>query len=103
MKGQKKIFVMTIIIGRRKKDYLLTLLTEQHCPLITTCYGQGTVDQNYLEKLMGLTPEEEKVIINCLVREDHKQDILDMLIEKCHFNQANTGIAFTAPVENIVF
>ncbi|MHC5249607.1 hypothetical protein [Enterococcus sp. LJL120] len=103
MKNPKKISLMTIITGRRKKDRVLTLLTDNRCPIITTSYGQGTVSQNYLEMLLGLTPEEEKTVINCIIRNDQKEKIYQLLISECHFDQPNTGIAFSSPVDNIVF
>lgn len=94
---------LTLIAGRKQKDALLSALSDSGAKLINTMYGKGTVNASFLESTLGLVPEENKVVITCAVAHDQSQDILNMLIEKFHFNKPNTGIAFTIPICRLSF
>lgn len=98
-----EILRLTIITSRRKKERLLWSLAEFHPKLLTTNYASGTISANFLENFIGLIPEEEKVMINCLIKKKQKADIFAMLRNDFHFDQPNTGIAFTAKVAHLVF
>lgn len=101
--GTDRVVCLTLIAGRKQKDALLSALAASGAKLINTMYGKGTVKATYLENLFGLVPEENKVVISCVLLHEHSPAILRMLEEKFHFNKPNTGIAFTIPVDRLSF
>lgn len=98
-----EILRLSIITSCRKKDALLLALAPHKPKLLTTNYASGTITANFLENLIGLIPEEEKVMINCLIKKKQKAAIFTMLQTDFHFDRPNTGIAFTATVTQLVF
>ncbi|SHI07854.1 nitrogen regulatory protein P-II family [Sporobacter termitidis DSM 10068] len=97
------IELLTIIAGRKSKNALLDALTEAGGRLINLVYGKGSVKSSYLRDMFGLVPEENKVVITCLLPEEKSDAILDMLVRKFNFDKPNTGIAFTTPVERLSY
>ena len=67
------------------------------------CYGKGSVKCNQIMEAVGLYTEQEKVIITCLIGKEKSLAALELLTDKYSFNKSNTGIAFTVPVEKIVY
>lgn len=94
---------LTIIAGRKKRDKLLSLLTEHNAHLITCNYADGTITANFLENLIGLIPEEEKIMITCIIKTEQKDLIFEKLVTQMKFDQPNTGIAYTSKVDQLVF
>lgn len=92
---------LTIIAGRNHKDEILKLLLELKCHLINVVYAKGSVKSGYFKDMMGLVPEEKKVMISCIVTSDISDKLLEQLVSKFHFNQPNTGIAYTIPVDKL--
>ncbi|NLL78033.1 MAG: hypothetical protein GX235_12460 [Clostridiales bacterium] len=88
----------TIIAGRKLKDSLIESLSEEGGRLITVMYGKGSVKSDYLRDMFGLVPEENKVVITCLLPLQKTDAVSDMLVKKFHFDKPNTGIAFTIPI-----
>lgn len=96
------VFLM-LVAGRKQKDALLDALTEAGGRLIKMVYGRGFGKSGYLQDVLGLVPEEDKVVITCLLPEEKSDAVLEMLVKKFHFDKPNTGIAFTIPVEKLSF
>jgi hypothetical protein len=92
---------LTLIAGRKNKAVLLKALWETGGRLINVVYGKGSVKANYLMDMLGLVPEENKVVITCLLPAEKSSVVLDMLAKKFDFDKPNTGIAFTIPVEKL--
>lgn len=97
------ILFLTIIAGRKQKDALLTALCETGAKLVTVLYGKGSVQATYLSNLLGLVPEENKVVITCPATEARGEKVMKLLVEKFAFDQPNTGIAFTVPIDKLSF
>lgn len=93
---------LTIIAGRKQKDTLTESLSAEGGRLITVMYGKGSVRSDYLRDMFGLVPEENKVVITCLLPCNKSEAVFNMLVNKFHFDKPNTGIAFTIPI-NISF
>lgn len=102
MKNEEIVF-LTLIAGRKQKDALLSSLSESGVHLTNTIYGKGTVKANYMENLFGLVPEENKVVITCVLTREKSNAVMDMLIKKFHFDRPNTGIAFTKHIDRLSF
>lgn len=94
---------LTLVAGRKQKDALIAALYESGVKLVSTMYGRGTVKASYLQNALGLIPEENKVILTGLVPKEKSCAVLDMLAERFHFDRPNTGIAFTIPIETLLF
>ena len=98
-----QIVFLIIIAGRKQKDALLSSLTEAGTHLTCTMYGKGTVTAGYLESVFGLVPEENKAVITCMLPKDKLEAVMNTLVEKFKFDEPNTGVAFTIPLEELSF
>ena len=94
---------LTLIAGRKSRAALVHALSEAGGRLIKIVYAKGSVHSNYLLDMFGLVPEENKVVITCLLPHDKAEAVLQMLVDQFHFDQPNTGIAFTVPVEKLSY
>ena len=92
---------LTVIAGRKMKGALLDALTEAGAMLLHTAYGKSSVQSSHLKEMLGLVPEEHKVLITCLMPRDKVGKALDILTDRFCFNKPNTGIAFTIPIEKL--
>jgi hypothetical protein len=92
-----------IITGRKQKDALLRRMCSIDNRIVNTIYGKGTVKSNYLLDMLGLFPEENKVILTSVLPKDKTEVIFDMLLNEFDFGNPNTGIAFTMPISGMSF
>lgn len=99
--SKNSIEFLTIIAARDYKDEILELLHELKCHLINVVYAKGSVQNGYFKDMLGLVPEEKKVMITCIVTSDISIKLLEQLVSKLHFDQPNTGIAFITPVDKL--
>ena len=99
----KKIVFMTLIAGRKQKDAILSALSNSGIHLINTIYGKGTVNASYLKNILGLVSEENKVVITCVSTYTKVEAVLNLLVEKFDFDKPNTGIAFTVPIDKVLY
>ncbi len=95
------IVFLVLIAGRKQKEELLQALSEAGGRLINVVYGKGSVKAGYLKDMLGLIPEENKIVVTCLLAGDKTDGIFDMLVTKFHFDKPNTGIAFTIRVDKL--
>ena len=78
-------------------------LTETGGRMTNVMYGKGSVKASYVMDAFGFVPEENKVVITCLIPEKKTDCIIEMLDERFDFDKPNTGIAFTIPVDRLSF
>ena len=95
------IVFLTLIAGRKQKEALVHALSEAGGRLINVVYGKGSVKAGYLKDMLGLIPEENKIVVTCLLAGDKTEGVFDMLVTKFHFDKPNTGIAFTIRVDKL--
>ena len=101
---KKNIAYLMVISGRKQKADLLKFLTEMKASVVNVSYGIGSVKNNSpLIEIFGFVPEEDKVIITCLLSHEKANDVIDLLEKVFDFNKANTGIAFTIGVDCLSF
>jgi len=98
-----EIVLLTVIIDRKQKDKLIALLSEAGGQLINTIYGKGLVKAGYLREALGLVPEENRVIVACLLPSEESGPMLETLIGKFGLDRPHAGSAFTIPVEKLSF
>lgn len=95
------VHYITIIVTRKYKDPIIRFLIKSDCHLIKVVYANGTLQTGYLKDMLGLMPEEKKVMISCLIKGNLSEELLDDLMVKFDFDKPNTGIAFSVPVSRI--
>ena len=91
---------LTIIITDRNRDKKVIKALNSHgydYQFATTAKGTAPSD---VQAYFGLN-EPEKSIIFCPINEDHVQELMDVLVKELHFNEPNTGIAFTIPIGSL--
>lgn len=105
MKHEEKhcLVFLTLIAGRKQKEALLAALIDAGMHVINATYGRGTVEASYLRSALGLTPEERKVVITSVSSREKVDAVLDMLVEQFHFNEPNTGIAYTTRIDKVAY
>ncbi len=92
---------VTLIAGRKKKDEILKFLLDSECHLIDVVYAKGSVKAGYFKDMLGLVPEEKKVMITCIVPSSKSSRLLEQLVTKFEFDKPNTGIAYVIPVDKM--
>jgi hypothetical protein len=92
---------LTLIAGRKRKDEILKFLLDSGCHLIDVVYAKGSVQAGYFRDMLGLVPEEKKILVTCLIAGNLSGRLLDGLIKQFNFDKPNTGIAFTIPVDKL--
>lgn len=94
--------VLLIVVAKRKlKEKIVTALHDVSATLFNVTYAKGSVQQSNLLESLGLTVEQGKVMITCLISLKQSDEALQMLVKRFDFNKPNTGIAFTIPVESL--
>nr|WP_308742898.1 hypothetical protein [uncultured Anaerocolumna sp.] len=92
---------LTLIVGRKYKDEILKLLLNSECHLIDVVYAKGSIQTGYFKDMLGLVPEEKKVLITCLIADNLSAKLLEQLVTKFNFDKPNTGVAFVVPVDKL--
>lgn len=92
---------LTLIVGRDYKDSILKLLLDSGCHLIDVVYAKGSIKNGYFKDMLGLLPEEKKVMITCIMASNLSDQLFDQLITNFNFDKPNTGIAFVVPVDKL--
>jgi hypothetical protein len=96
-----KLVYLTVIASREQKEKLVAELHANRANYLNVMYGHGSLNGSKLAALFPFATEPRKIIITAFVRSSDIVNLLTILEEKFHFNQANSGFAFTIPVENI--
>ncbi|GAE88823.1 hypothetical protein [Acetivibrio straminisolvens] len=92
---------LTLIADRKYKKEILKLLFDCRCHLIDVIYVKGTVKSEYFRDMLGLVPEEKRVMITGLIAGNLSGQLLEQLVTKLNFEKPNTGIAFVVPVDKL--
>jgi hypothetical protein len=98
-----EIVLLAVVIDRKRKDSLIAMLSEAGGQLINTMYGKGSIKAGHLMTALGLVPEENRVIVTCLLPSEESGPMLDALTERFGLDKPNAGAAFTVPVEKLSF
>ena len=103
MNRDKHIVFFTIIVDRKKKDDIVSLLMKSGARVINTVYGKGSVKAGMMKNVFGFVPEENKIIATCLLLGEKSDALIDTLNKDFNFDKPNTGIAFSIPIEGLSF
>ena len=93
-----------VIIGNTKlREKFSALLIKNGAHSINTIYGRGSVGKSILAQAFGLDSDQKKAIISCLLPTENAKAVISVLYEEYNFNKANTGIAFSVPIQKLLF
>ena len=98
-----KIVFLTLIAERNKRESLLVALSESGIHLVNTSYGTGFAELGYLEYAFGLNKEQRKTVMTCISTKTKVDILLKRLVDEFNFDEPDTGIAFTIPIEKVAF
>lgn len=93
-----------LIITIVNKDYasdLMEAAREVGAKGGTILNGRGTGGHE-VEKLFGLTIQQEKEIVLILTEIQYKQEIMKSIIQATGLNTPGRGICFSVPVEDVI-
>ena len=93
-----------LIVAIINKDYasdLMEAAREAGAKGGTILYARGTGDHN-VEKLFGLTLQQEKEVVLILTEVKNKVAIMKSIIETAGLNTLGRGICFSMPVEDVI-
>ncbi len=95
------IVFLIIVAGRHQRHALLDELLKMDCRIVNSLYGKGSVKAGHLVEMLGFVPEENKVVITCILPRDKADGVFELLLSDFAFGKPNTGIAFTIPITAI--
>ncbi len=95
------IAFLVIVAGRKQKSALLEVLLKMECRIVNTLYGKTSIRAGRLVEMLGFVPEENKVVITCILQREKVDGIFETLERDFQFSKPNTGIAFTIPISGI--
>ena len=93
-----------LIVTIVNKDYATDLMEaarEVGAKGGTILNARGTGDHN-VEKLFGLTLQQEKEVVLILTEVDNKIAIMKSIIQAAGLNSPGRGICFSMPVEDVI-
>lgn len=99
----KRLQYVVVIAEKKKKGKLMTLLGERGAHEVELIYGKGSAGVGFLAKAFGLDMEDERVYLSCLLPDACVAPLMQTLYEDFDFKKSNTGIAFSVPVEGLMF
>ena len=92
------IAFLVIVAGRKQKNALLEILLKMECRIVNTLYGKSSIQAKHLVEMLGFVPEENKVVITCILKQEKVDGVMETLLGEFRFGKPNTGIAFTIPI-----
>ena len=102
-KNNNKLLYFVLICNPKIKDKLFTLLQDNGARSINTLSAKGSAPQNAILQAFGLESSNKKFILSTLLPYEVAINLINVLYNEYDFNKPNTGIAFTIPVEGLLF
>ena len=102
-KNNNTLQYFVLICNPKQKSEFSTLLNERGVKNITTVSAHGSVTQSVLAKAFGLESTNKKLMLSALIPTEISKELIDILYNEYEFNKPNTGIAYTIPVEGLLF
>lgn len=98
-----KLQYFVIITKPKIKDKCIKTLTENGGKGVTSIYANGSVKSNILSQTFGLDSDTKRLLIYSVITTENAQRLIDVFTNEFNFNKPNTGIAFTIPIEGLMF
>ncbi len=100
---EAKVQYYTLICDKKKKRKFHELLSSFGTAGVETVYGKGSANAGAFAQALGFETEEHKVVLSALMTTQKARELTTLLIKEHGFGNANTGIAFSVPVEGLAF
>lgn len=97
------IVFMTIITRRKRKSEIICDLIDHKAQLLSVVYSRDYVEEDGLQYVFGLVPDDDELMLNCIMPEELVDDIFDLLSKKYGCNSPDTGMAFTVSLDQLSF
>ncbi len=94
-------FVLICKNTKQKKFY--EILQEYGAKNINTVSAHGSVSKSILLSAFGLESTDKKLMMCTLLPYCKASELIKVLYNEYEFNKPNTGIAYTIPVEGLLF
>ncbi len=101
--NNNKLQYFVLICNPNKKSKFSSLLSDRGVKNITTVSAHGSVSQSLLAQAFGLETTNKKIVLSALIPTETAREIINILYNEYEFNKPNTGIAYTIPVEGLLF
>ncbi len=92
-----------LICNPKQKEKFYSLLKEYGANAINTVSAKGSVTKSVLAQAFGLDATDKKLFMSSLLPTEKAEELIKVLYEKYNFQKPNTGIAYTIPVEGLLF
>ena len=102
-KTVRRLQYFVIIGDKKKKNKFISALSENGGHEINVIYGKGSVNAGVWAKALGFDVEIEKVYLSCILPEEKAAPLMQLFYEEYDFKKRNTGIAFSIPIEGLIF
>ncbi len=102
-KNNNKLQYFVLICNPKQKSKFSSLLNERGVKNITTVSAHGSVSQGVLAKAFGLETTNKKLMLSALIPTETAKELIEILYKEYEFSKPNTGIAYTIPVEGLLF
>ena len=99
--SQLQYFVL--IASVKQKEKMSSLLNEYGGQIINTNYANGSANVGVIAQAFGIEVDQKKVVITSLIESEKAQKLIEILYNEYKFSQSNTGIAYTIPVQGLMF
>lgn len=102
-KNNNRLLYFVLICNPKHKTKMLTLLQDNGARSISTISAKGSAPQSAILQAFGLEASNKKYILTTLLPYEVATNLIEILKNEYDFNKPNTGIAFTIPVEGLLF
>ena len=103
MSNESNIQFFVLIAERKRREALLQEICKFGGRVINSVYARGSVKASAFQDAFSFVPDENKVMICCLMPKENVDAAFNALTEKYHFDMPNTGIAFTVPLMGLSY
>ena len=98
-----KLQYFVIITKPKIKEKCIKTLTENGGKGITSIYANGSVSSSILSQSFGFDSDTKRLLIYSLITTENAKNLIEIFNNEYDFNKPNTGIAFSIPVEGLMF
>ena len=102
-KNNNRLLYFVLICNPKHKNKLYTLLQDNGAKTINTISARGSAPQSAILQAFGLEASNKKYIFTTLLPLEVATNLIEILKNEYNFNKPNTGIAFTVPVQGLLF
>lgn len=101
--NKDKLLYFVLICSPKLKGKFHALLQDNGARSINTISARGSAPKSVILEAFGMGATDKKYILSTLLPYDVAINLINILYNEYDFNKPNSGIAFTIPVEGLLF